>query len=473
MKKLFTIIVLLASLQHATAQIGSYNGKPRYSVRAVRAGVDIGNIELELYPAIAPKHVRNWDSLVFEKFLDTTLFHRVVPGFVIQGGDPNTKHGPKSTWGFGQAWQKTVDAEFNPISHVRGVLSAARDNDINSANSQFFICVAAATSLDNQYTAYGKVTSGISFVDNIVASPRDGNDVPNQNIAMYITRIADDTTRLATSANIIQPADMAQGISANYTFKWDALPGALIYEFELSKNSNFTTLDTIIKTAKTSITGVNLTPGGLQYYWRLQANNGGHKTASATRSFTTGTFPPALHSPDQNAVLANNEVVFVWETVPTASSYKIQIATNPNFTLSSIQQEVDSIPGTIINTIFATVLTPNKKHFWRVASEVNGNAGAYSASRTLTTGGFVGVDLKESGNLRVYPNPVGRHGILDVRQGTKNYGLSTKYQGQIFSIDGRLILTPEIIDGRIDVSKLEAGIYFLKTENGVAKFLIQ
>lgn len=466
MKKLLTIIISLTLLQQATAQIGSYNGKPRYSVRAVRAGVDIGNIELELYPAIAPKHVRNWDSLVFEKFLDTTLFHRVVPGFVIQGGDPNTKHGPKSTWGYGQAWQKTVDAEFNPISHVRGVLSAARDNDINSANSQFFICVASATSLDNQYTAYGKVTSGISFVDNIVASPRDINDVPNQNIAMYITRIADDTTRLATSANIIQPADMAQGISANYTFKWDALPGALIYEFELSKNSNFTTLDTVIRTAKTSITGVNLTPGGLQYYWRLQANNGGHKTASATRAFTTGTFPPALQLPAQNAVLSTNQVEFTWDAVPTAGSYKIQIATNPNFTLSSIQQEVDSVSA----TTFTTKLVANKKHFWRVASEVNGNAGAYSASRTLTTGAAVGVDLQERGELRVYPNPVLNYIQLEARSSKLE---ENDFPFSIFDILGNKITEGHSKNNRIDVSKLEAGIYFLKTENGLAKFVVQ
>lgn len=467
MKKIFTIIVLLVSLQQAIAQIGNYNGKPRYSILTVREGVTIGAIEVELYPSIAPLHVRNWDSLVAEHFLDSTLFHRVVPGFVIQGGDPNTKHGPKSTWGYGQAWQKTVDAEFNPISHVRGVLSAARDNDINSASSQFFICVQSATSLDWQYTAYGKVTSGMGFVDNIVASPRSAGDIPNQNIAMYITRMADDTTKLATSANIIQPSNQATGVSPNYTFKWDALPGALIYELEISRDANFAIMDTVIKTAKTSLVVPSLKAGEVLYYWRLLANNGGFKTASDTRTFTTGTFPPLLQLPAHNAVLSTNTIDFSWGAVPSAGSYKIQIATNPNFTLSSIQAEVDSIS----DTTYSTKLIANKKHFWRVASEINGIAGAYSASRTLTTGAAVGINLQEQGDLRVYPNPVGRHGILDVRHGTKNNGLRTKCQGQIYSIDGRKILSAEIIDGRIDVSSLEAGIYFLKTDSGVAKFV--
>lgn len=458
MKKLLSLIFLFAAMQ-SFAQIGNYNGKPRYSILTQRAGVTIGNIEVELYPSIAPLHVRNWDSLVVEHFLDSTLFHRVVPGFVIQGGDPNTKHGPKSTWGFGQAWQKNVNAEFNPISHQRGIISAARDNDINSANSQFFICVAAATHLDGQYTAYGKVISGMNFVDNIVASPRDVNDVPNQNIAMYITRLADDTTKLATSVNIIQPANLATGVSANYTFMWDALPGAIIYEIEFSRDANFSSIDTVIKTTKTSVVVPSLLPGELLYYWRVLANNGGYKKPTATRTFTTGTFPPTLQLPAQNAVLSTNLVDFSWDAVTSASSYKIQIATNPNFTLASIQKEIDSINGTNISI----QLTASKKHFWRVASEINGIAGAYSAARTVTTGTAVGIAFNGKEEFSVYPNPATNFIYTNNELRESNY--------EIMDTKGKLVCDGKINGNRIDVSKLAPGEYFIKIREGVTKFV--
>ena len=463
MKKLLALLITVIALQ-ASAQIGTYDGKPRYSILTKRAGVTIGAIEIELYPTVAPLHVRNWDSLVVEHFLDSTLFHRVVPGFVIQGGDPNTKHGPKSTWGIGQAWQKNVPAEFNPVSHVRGVISAARDNDINSANSQFFICTGSPTYLDGQYTAYGKVTNGMTFVDDIVSSPRDVNDVPNQNIAMYITRIADDTTKLQTAVNIIQPANQAVGISSNYSFKWDALAGALIYEIEFSRDANFSTIDTVIKTTKTSVVVPSLKSGTILYYWRILANNGGYKKATVTRTFTTGTFPPTLQSPAQNAVLLTNVVDFTWDVVPSAGSYKIQIATNPNFTLASIQQEVDSINV----TTFTTKLTANKKHFWRVASEVNGIPGSYSASRTVTTGAAVGVNIEQANTISIYPNPVSENGLLDIGlldKGQLNFPYS------ITDIDGRVVLEGNANGNRVDVSKLHAGTYFLKTNAGVGKFI--
>ena len=116
MKRLFTLLILLTAIK-LNAQIGVYDGKPRYNILAVRAGNDtVGNIVLELYPTIAPKHVRNWDSLTAAKFFDSTAFHRVIPGFVMQGGDPNSKKGPRSTWGYGQPWQVNIPAEFNPIS---------------------------------------------------------------------------------------------------------------------------------------------------------------------------------------------------------------------------------------------------------------------------------------------------------------------------------------------------------------------
>ena len=103
----------------------------------------------------APFHVANFDSLVNVHFYDSTAFHRVIPGFMIQGGDPNSRSGPIATWGFGDPSQPTVNAEFSAARHLRGIVSAARDADKNSANSQFFICVADAACLKGEYSVYG------------------------------------------------------------------------------------------------------------------------------------------------------------------------------------------------------------------------------------------------------------------------------------------------------------------------------
>ncbi len=459
MKRLLTVLFLLAALQ-MHAQIGNYNGKPRYNILAVRAGNDtVGNIVLELYPSIAPKHVRNWDSLTAAKFFDSTAFHRVIPGFVIQGGDPNSKKGPRSTWGYGQPWQVNIPAEFNPISHQRSILSAARDSDPNSANSQFFICVAAATHLDGSYTAYGKAVSGMNVVDNIVTSPRDGADNPIQKIEMFVTRIADDTTK-AVAANIIQPANNATGISGTYQFKWEAVPRAVIYELEISSDANFASIDTVIRTNKLFAVVPSLKPGELQYYWRLQTNNGGYKKATSIRSFTTGTFPPNLVLPTNNQILTVNQVMFNWNGVASASSYKLQVATNPNFTLASIKVEQDSITGTSI----VKSLEPNKKHFWRVASEINGIAGAYSPAFAFTTGVAVGVASEENKFISIYPNPASTTLFVE---GMENFVY------EIYNTQGKLVSKNTSLGNAVDISFLEAGMYLIKTEKGVSRFLVE
>src|SRR5262245_54833622 len=117
------------------------NGKPQYLITVTRGGQPLGQITIETFPDIAPKPSANFDSLVSIKFYDSTAFHRVIPGFVIQGGDPNSKNKPRSTWGYGDPSQRTVPAEFTRLSHTRGMMSAARATDPNSATSQFFICV--------------------------------------------------------------------------------------------------------------------------------------------------------------------------------------------------------------------------------------------------------------------------------------------------------------------------------------------
>lgn len=161
---------------------------PRYVISITQGEAVLGDIEIELFADVAPKHVANFDSLVKSGFYDGTAFHRVIPGFMIQGGDPNSKNKPRDTWGFGDPNQTRVPAEFNSISHERGILSAARSADPNSATSQFFICVADASFLDKQYTAFGKVLSGMEVADKVVSSPRDGKDNPLVKIEMKIKK---------------------------------------------------------------------------------------------------------------------------------------------------------------------------------------------------------------------------------------------------------------------------------------------
>jgi peptidyl-prolyl cis-trans isomerase B (cyclophilin B) len=142
-----------------------------------------GKIALKLLPDIAPETVRNFITLAKSGFYDGTLFHRVIPGFMIQGGDPNTKSSDKSKWGFGGPGY-TIKAEFNSRSHLRGIVSMARAADPNSAGSQFFIVTADSTFLDRQYTVFGEVTEGIDIADKIVNQPRDKNDCPLDEIRM-------------------------------------------------------------------------------------------------------------------------------------------------------------------------------------------------------------------------------------------------------------------------------------------------
>ena len=144
-----------------------------------------GNIELKFFPDVAPNHVNNFIELAKKGFYDGTTFHRVIPGFMIQGGDPNSKSPDKSTHGMGGPGY-TVKAEFNALPHKKGTLSMARSASPDSAGSQFFICVAAAPFLDRQYTVFGEVVSGIEVADKIVGQPRDSKDNPNDRIEIKV-----------------------------------------------------------------------------------------------------------------------------------------------------------------------------------------------------------------------------------------------------------------------------------------------
>ena len=146
----------------------------------------LGNIEFELLEDVAPGHVKNFKDLAKEGFYDGTIFHRVIPGFMVQGGDPNTKSDDRSSHGMGGPGH-TIKAEFNDEPHVRGIVSMARSQDPDSAGSQFFVVVKDSDFLDGQYTAFGRVISGMDVADKIVDSPRDDRDNPIDRIEMKVT----------------------------------------------------------------------------------------------------------------------------------------------------------------------------------------------------------------------------------------------------------------------------------------------
>ena len=144
-----------------------------------------GKIEMEFFADKAPGHVKNFKDLAKKGFYDGTIFHRVIPGFMIQGGDPNTKSDDRSAHGMGGPGY-SINAEFNDTPHKRGILSMARSQDPNSAGSQFFIVVKKSSFLDGKYTAFGKVLSGMAVADQIVNAPRDKRDNPDERIEMKV-----------------------------------------------------------------------------------------------------------------------------------------------------------------------------------------------------------------------------------------------------------------------------------------------
>ena len=145
----------------------------------------LGDITIKFFPELAPNHVKNFIDLAEKGFYDGTIFHRVIPGFMIQGGDPNSRDQDRNKHGMGGPGY-TVKAEFNDKPHKKGILSMARSAHPDSAGSQFFICVSDAPHLDGQYTVFGEVTSGIDTVDKIVSQQRDSRDNPLERIEMTV-----------------------------------------------------------------------------------------------------------------------------------------------------------------------------------------------------------------------------------------------------------------------------------------------
>lgn len=162
------------------------SAKTKATIAVASKGQPLGEIVLQFFPDVAPGHVENFTKLAKEGFYNGTTFHRVIPGFMIQGGDPNSKNPDRSMHGMGGPGYK-IKAEFNSKPHKRGIVSMARSNDPNSAGSQFFICVADANFLDWQYTVFAEVVSGMDVADKVVAMKRDGNDNPFERVEMTVT----------------------------------------------------------------------------------------------------------------------------------------------------------------------------------------------------------------------------------------------------------------------------------------------
>jgi peptidyl-prolyl cis-trans isomerase B (cyclophilin B) len=186
-KKRFAIAVMLVcALPLGALQATKGKDKkvaPRdYANTIATLQTDLGEIQIKFFYDKAPKHVENFVDLSAGGFYDGTFFHRVIPGFMIQGGDPNTKkpETPTTQYGTGGNGSNRVKAEFNDTPHKRGIVSMARSSDPNSASSQFFIVVKDSNFLDGQYTAFGEVILGMEVADKIANGPRGANDRPNQ-----------------------------------------------------------------------------------------------------------------------------------------------------------------------------------------------------------------------------------------------------------------------------------------------------
>lgn len=152
-----------------------------------------GDIHFKFYPDLAPNHVENFIRLAKAGFYNGTIFHRVIPGFMIQGGDPNTKSTlRKETYGLGGPKDTKgepiyLKAEFSDVPHTRGIVSMARASQPDTAGSQFFIVVENSPSLDRKYTVFGEVIKGMGVADKIVQQPRNEQDLPNERVEMTVT----------------------------------------------------------------------------------------------------------------------------------------------------------------------------------------------------------------------------------------------------------------------------------------------
>ena len=203
---------------------------------------NLGVITIEFFPNDAPNHVKNFISLTESGFYDGVIFHRIIPGFMIQGGDPNTINGDPSTWGIGGPDQK-INAEFNSIKHNRGIVSMARSSDPDSAGSQFFIVHKDSNFLDEQYTVFGRIVTEESFqtLDKIAEVETGTNDKPIVPDEVKITKaIVVNRSEISnilvlseperTESDVIQPTGNQKFQSAEYGIEFSVPEGWLLQE---------------------------------------------------------------------------------------------------------------------------------------------------------------------------------------------------------------------------------------------------
>jgi peptidyl-prolyl cis-trans isomerase B (cyclophilin B) len=176
MKKILLSLLAITGICFAADEAKPTDAKAADEIAIIKTTV--GEMQVEFYPDVAPKHVENFKTLAKKGFYDGVCFHRVIKGFMIQGGDPLTKdESKKAQWGTGGPGY-TIQAEFNNKPHVRGVLSMARTNDPNSAGCQFFICHGEPKQLDGKYTVFGKLIKGDDVLEKIATTPTEGADRP-------------------------------------------------------------------------------------------------------------------------------------------------------------------------------------------------------------------------------------------------------------------------------------------------------
>ncbi|HJO21170.1 MAG TPA: peptidylprolyl isomerase [Candidatus Marinimicrobia bacterium] len=192
---IFSIGTLILTLTIVGVFLMTYEKENEVAV----ISTNFGDMVVEFYSDLAPMHVESFIALTNEEYFNGTTFHRVIPGFVIQGGDPNSRNENRATHGTGGRAGKffgigneedpstwLIPQEFNPTPHVKGILSMARTNDPNSASSQFFICHDNASFLDNNYTVFGKVIDGLDIIDMIANVAKDQNDNPLEKVEMTV-----------------------------------------------------------------------------------------------------------------------------------------------------------------------------------------------------------------------------------------------------------------------------------------------
>lgn len=204
---------------------------------------NLGNIVIEFFPEDAPNHVNSFIELAESGFYDGTIFHRIIPGFMIQGGDPNTISGDPSTWGTGGPGT-FLDAEFNTIKHNRGIVSMARSPDPNSAGSQFFVVHKDSNFLDEQYTVFGRIITDESFqtLDKVAAVQTGDRDIPldteqvkinkaSTSLRSDISNIIDLSEPERIESNIITPSMANQKFeSAEHKISFSVPEGWLLQE---------------------------------------------------------------------------------------------------------------------------------------------------------------------------------------------------------------------------------------------------